>query len=328
MTDISQKNSFPKIIEISVVIPVFEEEETVALLHNRLTSVLERLNCTYELLFINDGSLDSTARELNALCEKDPRVGVVHFRRNFGKSSALDAGFKRARGRTVVTIDADLQDDPEELPRLLADLEKGNDVVIGWKKERNDPAAKTLPSRIFNSVTGWISGLRIHDMNSGLKVYRHRALEGLDLYGEMHRFIPVLLYWRGFVISEIPVKHHPRQFGESKYGWGRLVKGAFDLLTVTMETRYSTRPLHLFGGVGLVFGTAGFLILAYLTVLWFAGYGPIGNRPLLLLGLLLTVVGVQFVSMGLLGELVIRSQQSKQPSYVIREYRRPGRPDQ
>jgi glycosyltransferase involved in cell wall biosynthesis len=247
-------------------------------------------------------------------------VGVVHFRRNFGKAAALDAGFRRARGQIIFTMDADLQDDPNEIPNFLAKLEEGNDVVSGWKKKRNDPLGKTLPSKLFNFTVSRASGLRLKDFNCGFKAYRSEAVQGLGLYGELHRYIPVLVHFRGFRVAEIAVVHHPRTSGSSKYGVERLVKGFFDLLTVLLITRYRTRPLHLFGGVGLVFALIGFSCLAYLTVIWFLGH-RIGTRPLLSFGVLMVLVGVQLVSTGLLGEMISSTQVGVQPHYEIRAER-------
>lgn len=308
---------------ISVVIPLLDEEGTIEELHAKLTRVLERLGEPYEVLFVDDGSRDRSPALIAALAERDPAVGLVRFRRNFGKSAALDAAFKRARGRFIITMDADLQDDPEEIPRLLEELEARDlDLVSGWKRKRHDPLGKTLPSKLFNFTVRRLTGLKLNDFNCGLKAYRAEAVEGLDLYGELHRYIPVLVAWRGFAVGEIPVQHHPRKWGHSKYGVERMAKGFFDLLTVILLTRYRRRPLHLFGFLGAVMAALGFGCLAYLTVLWFLGMGPIGTRPLLFLGLLLVMVGVQLVSTGLLGEM-INSTRSVETGYTIRSERAP-----
>ena len=215
-------------------------------------------------------------------------------------------------------MDADLQDDPQEIPSFIAKLEEGYDVVSGWKRVRNDPVNKTLPSRVFNMVVSRLSGIRLNDFNCGFKAYRAEALEGLSLYGELHRFIPVLLHWRGYRIGEIPVNHHARQFGQSKYGLNRLLKGGLDLLGVMLNTRFATRPLHVFGAAGALFGLAGTLVLAYLSLLWIAGYGPIGDRPLLLLGMLLVMTSFQFLTIGLLGEFIQRQGAGYQQPYAIK----------
>ncbi|MBU0551400.1 glycosyltransferase family 2 protein [Myxococcota bacterium] len=309
--------------EISVVIPLFNEEESLRPLHARLTEVLAARGAPYEILFINDGSGDKSGEIIDALAEEDACVGVIHFRRNFGKAAGLDAGFRAARGRFVFTMDADLQDDPKEIPRFLDKLDEGFDVVSGWKQKRHDPLDKTLPSKVFNFVVSRVSGLTLNDFNCGFKAYRAEALSQLNLYGELHRYVPVLLHWQGFRVGEMVVEHHPRKFGVSKYGVERMAKGFFDLLTVLLNTRYRTRPLHLFGFTGLLFGVSGFLILSYLSLLWFLGMGPIGGRPLLFLGVLLVIFGGQLISTGLLGELINRGQQSDHRAYVIRAHRAP-----
>lgn len=305
--------------DVTVVIPFLDEEGTLEELHEKLTAVLRERGVAYEILFVDDGSRDDGPKVVARLAEADPCVGFVRFRRNFGKSAALDAGFKRARGRLVVTMDADLQDDPEEIPRLIAALEERElDLVSGWKQKRHDPVGKTLPSKLFNATVRALTGLRLNDFNCGLKVYRKEALEGLELYGELHRYVPVLVDWRGFRVGELAVQHHPRKWGHSKYGLERMAKGFFDLLTVILLTRYRRRPLHLFGWAGLTMFALGFACLAYLTVLWFLGLGPIGDRPLLIFGMLFVVVGVQLVSTGLLGEM-INSTRSVEVGYTIRD---------
>jgi glycosyltransferase involved in cell wall biosynthesis len=307
---------------ISVVIPFLDEEGSLEELHRRLTTVLVATGHDYEILFVNDGSRDRGAAIVEELSDRDPRVGVIHFRRNFGKAAALDAGFRRARGRIVFTMDADLQDDPDEIPNFLAKLDEGHDLVSGWKRKRHDPLGKTLPSKVFNFVVSRASGLELDDFNCGFKAYRAEAVHGLDLYGELHRYVPVLVHWRGFNVAQIPVVHHPRTTGASKYGVERMIKGFFDLLTVLLITRYRARPLHLFGGVGLAFAFVGFCCLAYLSVLWFMGH-PLANRPLLLLGTLLILVGVQLTSTGLLGEMISSTQAGDSSHYEIRAERLP-----
>lgn len=306
-------------VSLSVVVPVLNEEGTVEDLGHRTLAEFDRLGREAELIFVDDGSTDRTPRILDRLASERPKVHVLHLRRNFGKAAALTAGFQRARGRIIVTLDGDLQDDPSEIPRLVSALEEGVDVVSGWKKERRDPWHKRLPSRLFNTVTSWASGLHLHDHNSGFKAYRSEVLDELDLVGEMHRFITVMAHWRGFAVIEIPVRHHPRRSGRSKYGAARFLKGAFDFLTVLLTTKYNLRPLHLFGFAGTLFGTAGFIILLYLTVLWFQGQRPIGTRPLFFLGFLLIVIGVQLVSTGLLGELIVRQPLQRRPPFLERD---------
>ncbi|MFK7987762.1 MAG: glycosyltransferase family 2 protein [Sandaracinaceae bacterium] len=312
---------------ISVVIPFLNEEGTLDELYQRVTEVMAEVGQTYEILFIDDGSTDGGPALIEGLADDDERVGFLRFRRNFGKSAALDAGFKRAQGRIIITMDADLQDDPKEIPRLLAALEERElDLVSGWKRKRLDPLGKTLPSKLFNATVRTLTGIKLNDFNCGFKAYRAESVDGLELYGELHRYIPVLVDWRGFRVGEIPVEHHARKWGQSKYGIERMAKGFFDLLTVILITRYRRRPLHLFGWAGLSMFGLGFVCLSYLTVLWFLGMGPIGSRPLLTLGLLLVVVGAQLFSTGLLGEM-INSTRSVEVAYTIRQERRPGDAD-
>lgn len=312
---------------ISVVIPFLNEEGTLDELYQRVTEVMAEVGESYEILFIDDGSTDGGPALIQGLAEEDERVGFLRFRRNFGKSAALDAGFKRARGRIIITMDADLQDDPKEIPRLLTALEERElDLVSGWKRKRLDPLGKTLPSKLFNATVRTLTGIKLNDFNCGFKAYRAESVDGLELYGELHRYIPVLVDWRGFRVGEIAVEHHARKWGHSKYGIERMAKGFFDLLTVILITRYRRRPLHLFGWAGLAMFGLGFVCLSYLTLLWFLGMGPIGSRPLLTLGLLLVVVGAQLFSTGLLGEM-INSTRSVEVAYTIRQERRPGDAD-
>jgi glycosyltransferase involved in cell wall biosynthesis len=288
---------------ISIVIPLHDEERSVALLYDELQAALEPLEQEWEAVFVDDGSVDGSFAALTRLHSANENVRVVRLRRNFGKAAALAAGFGHARGETVVTIDADLQDDPAEIPRLLVKLDEGFDLVSGWKTHRRDPLRRRVLSRIFNWVTGRVSGLRLHDMNCGLKAYRAEVVRGMPLYGELHRFIPVLAQYRGFRVAELPVNHRPREHGRSRYGVERYVRGFLDLLTVSFIGRYRHRPLHLFGGLGLILGLLGVAILVYLTVVKALGHA-IGERPLLTLGVLLVVVGLQFFSLGLISEMI------------------------
>ena len=295
---------------ISVVVPVHNEERSVALLLDEIRSALEPLDREWEAVFVDDGSTDGSFGALTRLHAENTNVRVVRLRRNFGKAAALAAGFEQAAGDVVVTIDGDLQDDPAEIPRLLAKLDEGFDLVSGWKSRRRDPWSRRLPSRIFNGVTSRLSGLRLHDMNCGLKAYRADVVRGLRVYGELHRFLPVLAHQRGFRIAELPVNHRPRAHGRSRYGLERYLRGFFDLLTVSFIGRYRHRPLHLFGGLGLLLGAAGSAVLAYLTIVKLGGEA-IGHRPLLTLGVLLIVVGMQFFSLGLIGELVLSQHEER-----------------
>ncbi len=308
---------------ISVVVPVYNEERSVALLYDELRSALEPLHTSWEAIFVDDGSSDGTFGALTRLHNAERNVRVVRLRRNFGKAAALVAGFDQARGETVVTIDGDLQDDPAEIPRLLAKLDEGFDLVSGWKAHRRDPLSRRVLSRIFNRVTSLFSGVRMHDLNCGLKAYRADVVHGLRLYGELHRFIPVLAHYRGFRIAELPVNHRPREHGRSRYGVERYVRGFLDLLTVSFIGRYRHRPLHLFGGLGLMLGFIGSAVLVYLTVLKALGHA-IGHRPLLMLGVLLVVIGMQFFSLGLISEMITshheeRAQERERAELLVDE---------
>lgn len=295
---------------ISVVVPLLDEERSLDLLFREIAAALEPLDEAFEVVFVDDGSTDGSMEVLTTLSAETTNVVVVHLRRNFGKAAALQAGFLEARGDVVVTIDADLQDDPAEIPRLLAKLDEGFDLVSGWKERRHDPFLRRLFSRWFNWATAVVSGVRLHDVNCGLKAYRAEVLHGMRIYGELHRFIPILASYRGYRITELPVNHRARRHGRSRYGPERYLRGFFDLLSVTFMGRYRYRPLHLFGGVGLLMSAVGFVILLYLTVLWFWGQG-IGGRPLFTLGVLLVVVGIQLVSLGLLSELVTSQHEER-----------------
>jgi glycosyltransferase involved in cell wall biosynthesis len=295
---------------ISVVVPVCDEELTLAPLYDELEAALEPAGEPWEVVYVDDGSSDGSFAALTRLHAAHDNVRVVRFRRNFGKAAALASGFAHASGDVVVTIDADLQDDPGEIPRLLAKLDEGFDLVTGWKTKRRDPWLRRALSRIFNWATSRVSGLRLHDLNCGLKAYRAEVLAGLRIYGELHRFLPVLAHYRGFRIAELPVNHRPRAHGRSRYGPERYLRGFLDLLTVTFIGRYRHRPLHLFGGLGLLLSAVGLGVLVYLTALKASGEA-IGHRPLLLLGVLLVVVGLQFFSLGLLSEMVTSQHEER-----------------
>ncbi|MGB1700593.1 MAG: glycosyltransferase family 2 protein, partial [Nannocystaceae bacterium] len=287
--------------ELSFVIPVFDEQDSIAQLFQELCDACEQAGRTFEIVFVNDGSRDDSGRRLDALAAADPRVRVVHFRRNFGKSPALAAGFERANGAIVFTLDADLQDDPKMIPAFLAELDKGADLVSGWKERRHDPLGKTLPSKVFNGVVRQLSGLELHDFNCGFKAYRREIVDEVTVYGGLHRFMPVLAAARGFKVVEVVVEHRARQHGVSKFGARRFFDGVLDLMTVMLVTRFRTRPLHFFGVPGFTMGAVGFSILCYLAYLWTTGEA-IGTRPLLTLGVLLSLGSIQMVLLGLLGE--------------------------
>jgi len=302
---------------ISVVVPVYNEERSVALLYEELQAALEPRGEAWEAIYVDDGSSDGSFAALTRLHARADNVRVVRLRRNFGKAAALAAGFAQAQGDVVVTLDGDLQDDPAEVPRLLAKLDEGFDLVSGWKTRRRDPLTRRIPSKLFNWVAGRVSGLRLHDMNCGLKAYRTEVVRGLVLYGELHRFIPVLAHEQGYRVAELAVNHRPREHGRSRYGLERYLRGFLDLLTVSFMGRYRHRPLHLFGGLGLLLGGLGVAILAYLTVVKLAGQA-IGQRPLLTLGVLLVVVGMQFFTLGLISEMITSHHEERA---VAREQR-------
>jgi glycosyltransferase involved in cell wall biosynthesis len=289
---------------LSIVIPLYNEAESLGELHTRLAAVLVKVPKRAEIIFVDDGSTDDSFEVLKGLRSKDERVKVVRLRANQGKAAALSVGFREAQGDVVITLDADLQDDPKEIPKFLAKLEEGYDLVSGWKARRQDPWTRRALSAIFNRVTAFMTGLRIHDFNCGFKAYRRAVINELRLHGELHRFIPALANWRGFRVAEIEVEHHPRRYGRSKYGMERIPRGFFDLLTVIMLTRYTAKPLHLFGLLGVFLGLAGFGIIGYLSVGWFLGTW-IGARPLLLIGAVLLIAGIQLVSFGLVAEMII-----------------------
>lgn len=305
-------------MDISIVIPAFNEAESLPELISRIAKVEQGMQKTVEILIIDDGSRDNTLEVLKNLKKEHKNLRVISFRRNYGKSAALSQAFKTAEGQYIITMDADLQDDPDEIPNLINKMETDDlDLVSGWKKKRYDPLSKTLPSKLFNLVTSLLSGIRIHDFNCGLKAYRNVVIKDLTIYGELHRFLPVLAHWNGFRVGEIAVQHHPRKYGKTKFGLSRFFNGFFDLLTVLFITRFQSSPLHIFGMLGLISVFLGLVIELYLTVLWFMGEG-IRNRPLFFLGILGIIVGVQFIVFGLLGEM-IAARFAAQVEYSIKE---------
>ena len=310
---------------ISVVVPLYNEVDNVEDLHRQLTAALQPTGRSFELVLVDDGSTDGTREKLLALEAGDPRVRAVLLRRNFGQTAAFSAGFDLSRGDVVVTSDGDLQNDPGDIPALVAKLETEDlDMVCGWRRERHDPLSKRVPSFLANRLISWATGVRLHDYGCSLKAMRGEVARGIRLYGEMHRFIPAVASWMGVSLAELPVSHRPRTRGRSKYGLGRTVRVLLDLFTVKFLHSYGTRPAHLFGLVGLGLGATGTAILAYLAVLKLFLDEAIGGRPLLLLGALLFLTGVILVSFGLLGELLVRTWHESQgkPIYVIQERRR------
>ena len=288
---------------LSVVVPAYNEAESLPELARELAAALDALGKPWEIVFVDDGSRDGTDRVVAALAAADPRVRGVSLRQNFGKSAALATGFRLARGEWIATLDADLQDDPAELPRLVAALEQGLDLVSGWKRKRRDPITKTAPSRLFNLVTSWVAGIRLHDFNCGFKLYRREVAESLEIYGELHRFVPALAHWRGFRVGEVPVQHRARRYGRSKFGAARFVNGFLDLLSAAFISTSALKPLHVFGRIGLGFLALGVGIGIWFVVQW-AGGEPMRVRPLMLVGTGFGLIGVQFILMGLLGEMI------------------------
>ncbi|MFQ6000047.1 MAG: glycosyltransferase family 2 protein [Anaerolineae bacterium] len=311
-----------KNVALSIVIPIYNEEGNIEPLYRETREALEGLGVEYEILAIDDGSSDDSFTILKRLHEEDPRVRVIRFRRNFGQTAAFAAGFDAARGEMVVTLDADLQNDPADIPRLLVKLEEGYDVVSGWRVERRDPfLTRRFPSMVANWLISKITGVRLHDYGCSLKAYRREVVKNIRLYGELHRFIPALASWMGVQVTEVPVNHRPRKFGQTKYGLSRTIKVLLDLLTVRFLLSYSTRPIQIFGLLGFLSFLIGGVFLAYLGFVRVVLQQPIADRPLVLLAILLTMVGVQLVTMGLLGELVVRTYHESQgkPIYAVRE---------
>ena len=293
----------------SIVIPAYNEEKNIPILHQEIVAALG--DQSYEIIIVDDASTDGTVREIEQLCSAHPNVRGIRLFRNTRKGHALEIGFREAKGNVIVTIDADLQDNPQEIYRLLEEIDAGHDVVIGWKRHRKDSLLKRVPSIILNYFVRVFFGLWIHDMNSGLKAYRREAVEHLSLPGSLYRFIPVLLYIQGFSVREIPIEHRARRHGTSKFGFMHRMRGMFDFFTVLFLYRFGERPLHFFGSIGSVILLAGLSTGTYLTVIWFQGES-IGRRPLLLLSVLCVLVGMQLISIGLLGELFIRTHPSKE----------------
>ena len=293
---------------ISIIVPVMDEQDTLGELTERIFKVAE--DCasvaSAEIVFVDDGSRDRSWQIMEDLANKHVgRVRAVRMRRNFGKSIALEAGWKQATGDIIFTMDADLQDDPKEIPRFLQKIDEGFDLVSGWKRTRHDPLSKTLPSRLFNKATAKMTGVPLHDFNCGFKAYRREVVERLRIYGDLHRYIPVFANDAGFRVGEIEVEHHPRMHGVSKYGFERYARGLLDLITILATTRYLQRPGHLFGGLGVLFGLVGAAILGYLATIWLFG-AAIGHRPLFFLGFLFMIFSIQMISLGVLAELLVR----------------------
>jgi glycosyltransferase involved in cell wall biosynthesis len=324
MSDALYPDSFP--IDISLVIPLFNEAESIPELVNQIFDSINKSSLaarfghapTLEIIFINDGSNDGSDKVIKNLIAAHNEIRLISFRRNYGKSAGLAAGFAEAKGKYVFTMDADLQDSPYEIEPMIAKLDEGYDLVSGWKQKRYDPISKTIPSKFFNFVTRRISGVKIHDFNCGLKAYRNEVVKSVQVYGEMHRYIPVLAKWNGFRVSELVVEHRARKYGYSKFGLSRFFNGFLDLLTVTFITKYTKRPMHFFGMIGIVCFLFGFIISATLTYDKYVRNEFVSNRPLLLLGMLLIILGVQFFLGGLLGEMITKTYYQND-SYLVKE---------
>lgn len=306
---------------ISVIIPLYNEEENIQILHERLSDVLISLKEEYEIIYVDDGSIDKTPEYLEQIQSSDRHVVVISLRRNFGQTAAFAAGFDFARGDIVITMDGDLQNDPKDIPKLL-ELIKDHDLVSGWRKDRKDPfISRRLPSMIANWLISKVTGVKLHDYGCSLKAYRKEIVKNLKLYGEMHRFIPAVASWYGIRVAEVETTHHPRLRGKSKYGISRTIKVILDLITVKFLQSFSTKPMQFFGPVGVLLGFIGTGISLYLSLEKIIKGTSIGNRPLLLLGALLIIVGVQFVGLGLLGEMIVRvyHESQKKPIYVVKK---------
>jgi glycosyltransferase involved in cell wall biosynthesis len=296
--------------DVSVVVPLLNEDESLTELNGRIREALDG-KLVYEIIFVDDGSTDSSWEVITGLAASDEHIAGIRLRRNYGKSTALDQAFRRVRGRVVITMDADLQDDPFEIPALVGMIDSGYDLVSGWKKVRHDPVSKTIPSRFFNFTTSLVTGIKLHDFNCGLKAYRREVVERLELYGEMHRYIPLLAYWDGYKrIGEKVVQHHPRKFGESKFGLSRFINGFLDLVTLIFINRYLQKPMHFFGTLGVASLIAGGMITVYLTVMRLFYDQYLTNRPMLLFGILFLVLGVQFFTIGLFGEMLYKHRNN------------------
>jgi glycosyltransferase involved in cell wall biosynthesis len=322
---LSIESPLEKRFDVSIVIPLFNEAENLKLLWTQLRDSLENWEKSYELVFVDDGSTDGSLDLLKKLQAHDDRLTVISFRRNFGQTAAFSAGFDFARGDVIVTMDGDLQNDPADIPRLLAKIDEGYDVVSGWRVNRQDKYwNRRLPSQIANRLISKLTGVALHDYGCSLKAYRREVVQNIKLYGEMHRFIPALASWMGIQVAEIPVNHRARQFGSSKYGIGRTIRVILDLLTVKFLLHYVTRPIQIFGFFGLISLGSGTLVAVYLTALRLFFGQPLSDRPILLLAILLIVLGVQLIIMGLLGELIVRTyhETQKKPIYMIREIMR------
>jgi glycosyltransferase involved in cell wall biosynthesis len=310
------------LVNVSLVVPIYNEVESIPALLETLSGVMSGTSFSYEIILVDDGSQDGSTALLKRLAGERSDLRAVLFRRNYGQTAAMAAGFHFSQGAAIVTLDGDLQNDPQDIPMLLAKLEEGYDLVSGWRKQRQDDAlTRLLPSKIANWLIGRVTGVQIHDYGCSLKAYRSELVADMNLYGELHRFLPALAFMEGARITEMPVRHHARQFGQSKYGLGRTVRVVMDLLTIYFMKRFLTKPMHGFGVIGLLFMASGFALALYLTVLKLAVGIPLADRPLLILAIVLLITGVQLFSFGLLAELLMRTYHESQnrPIYRVRE---------
>ncbi len=305
-------------MDISIVIPLYNEQESLSPLIKAITQALSHTGQSYEVIFVDDGSTDDSFNEIKKLHNTyGSIVKAYRFSRNYGKSAALSAGIQFARGEYIITMDGDLQDDPEAIPDMITKLESGWDLVSGWKKVRHDPISKTMPSKVWNSMTSLVSGIKLHDFNCGFKAYKSDAAKSLRIYGERHRYLPALAFWDGYAVTEIPVPHHPRKFGKSKFGAGRMFNGLMDMITLLFLRRYLTKPLHFFGLIGLLFMLAGLSVIGYFGIEWIITQ-QMRIRPLMILSLGSMIMGIQIFSIGLVGEMITHSQETGN-GFSIRE---------
>jgi glycosyltransferase involved in cell wall biosynthesis len=308
---------------ISLVIPLLNEDESIEKLHQKINGVLKKNNYPFEIIYIDDGSTDNSVKKIEHLRKNsEEKIKIIQFRRNFGKAAALSAGFKEAEGDLIITMDADLQDEPEEIPKMINKINEGYDLVSGWKQDRKDPKIKLFSSKIFNFTISSLTGIKLHDFNCGFKIYRREVIKNIDVYGELHRFLPVLAHQKGFKVGEEKVKHNSREYGISKYGRSglrRIKNYILDTINIFLITKYSKKPLHFFGNVGLIFFLIGFVIESYLTFLRLTTGSIQNHTPLLMLGILLIIIGTQLISLGLLGEIIIRFNQKRDDVYSIKK---------
>ncbi len=315
------RNSKKK-MDLSIVIPVYNEKESVGHLYDRLNNVLSKLKITYEVILIDDGSTDGTYAELIRIHKKNSSYKIIRFRRNFGQTSAMSAGFHYSNGNVIITLDADLQNDPKDIPTLLKKLDEGYDIVSGWRKDRKDKAiSRRFPSVVANKIISQLTGVHLHDYGCTLKAYRKEVIENIELYGEMHRYIPAIASRMGVSVAEIPVTHHGRQYGKSKYGISRAIRVILDIITIKFLLSYSQRPIQIFGLLGLLSGTAGFIITAYLIIMRIFFNQSLADRPLFILSIFMIFIGIQLITMGLLAEINMRIYHEAQnkPTYVIKD---------